>query len=100
MQYPFQVKLIGNLPEGKPGFKLIMNIETDKRKADTLSSAVKKDGDEHWVFTVKDGKAKRVKVKVGDTANQLTEIKEGLSKDDKVILNPADDLTDGTDVKA
>lgn len=101
VQYPFQVKLIGNLPEGKPGFKLIMNIETDKRKADTLpSSAVKKDGDEHWVFTVKDGKAKRVKVKVGDTANQLTEIKEGLSKDDKVILNPADGLTDGTDVKA
>lgn len=43
VQYPFQVKLIGNLPEGKPGFKLIMNIETDKRKADTLpSSAVKK----------------------------------------------------------
>lgn len=41
-----------------------------------------------------------MKVKVGDTANQLTEIKEGLSKDDKVILNPADDLTDGTDVKA
>lgn len=77
-----------------------MNIETDKRKADTLpSSAVKKDGDEHWVFTVKDGKAKRVKVKVGETANQLTEIK-GLSKDDKVILNPADGLTDGTDVKA
>ncbi|WP_280145963.1 efflux RND transporter periplasmic adaptor subunit [Bacillus amyloliquefaciens] len=101
VQYPFQVKLIGNLPEGKPGFKLIMNIETDKRKADTLpSSAVKKDGDEHWVFKVKDGKAKRVKVKVGDTAKQLTEIKEGLSKDDKVILNPADGLTDGTDVKA
>ncbi|KXZ17976.1 efflux RND transporter periplasmic adaptor subunit [Bacillus nakamurai] len=101
VQYPFQVKLIGSLPEGKPGFKLIMNIETDKRKADTLpSAAVKKEDDEHYVFTVKDGKAKRVKVKVGDTANQMTEIKEGLSKDDKVILNPADSLTDGTDVKA
>ncbi|MDR4379205.1 efflux RND transporter periplasmic adaptor subunit, partial [Bacillus amyloliquefaciens] len=68
----------------------IMNIEPDKRISDTLpSSAVKKDGDEHWVFTEKDGKAKRVKVKVGDTANQLTELKEGLSTDDNVILNPA-----------
>ncbi|MBY8912380.1 efflux RND transporter periplasmic adaptor subunit [Bacillus sp. YC2] len=101
VQYPFQVKLIGSLPEGKPGFKLIMNIETDKRKADTLpSTAVKKEDNEHYVFTIKDGKAKRVKVKVGDTAKQMTEIKEGLSKDDKVILNPADSLTDGTDVKA
>lgn len=31
VQYPLQVKIKGDLPEGKPGFKFIMNIETDKR---------------------------------------------------------------------
>ncbi|MEC1737826.1 efflux RND transporter periplasmic adaptor subunit [Bacillus mojavensis] len=101
VQYPLQVKIKGDLPEGKPGFKFIMNIETDKRKTNTLpSKAVKKEDDQYYVYTVKDGKAKRVDVKIGEVTDDVTEIKEGISKDDQVILNPADDLADGTDVKA
>ncbi|MBT9250692.1 efflux RND transporter periplasmic adaptor subunit [Bacillus halotolerans] len=101
VQYPFQVKIKGDLPEGKPGFKFIMNIETDKRKTNTLpSKAVKKEDDQYYVYTVKDGKAKRVDVKIGEVTDDVTEIKEGISKDDQVILNPADDLADGTEVKA
>lgn len=101
VQYPLQVKIKGDLPEGKPGFKFIMNIETDKRKTNTLpSKAVKKEDDQYYVYTVKDGKAKRVDVKIGEVTDEVTEIKEGISKDDQVILNPADDLADGTEVKA
>ncbi|WP_350254115.1 efflux RND transporter periplasmic adaptor subunit [Bacillus halotolerans] len=101
VQYPLQVKIKGDLPEGKPGFKFIMNIETDKRKTNTLpSKAVKKEDDQYYVYTVKDGKAKRVNVKIGEVTDDVTEIKEGISKDDQVILNPADDLADGTEVKA
>ncbi|MED4567851.1 efflux RND transporter periplasmic adaptor subunit, partial [Bacillus atrophaeus] len=48
----------------------------------------------------KDGKAQRTEVKVGETTDDLVEIKEGVSKDDQVILNPSDDVADGTDVKA
>ncbi|MFB0635752.1 efflux RND transporter periplasmic adaptor subunit [Bacillus rugosus] len=101
VQYPLQVKIKGKLPEGKPGFKFIMNIETDKRKANTLpSKAVKKEDDQYYVYTVKDGKAKRIDVKIGEVTDDLTEIKEGLSQDDQVILNPSDQVTDGTEVKA
>ncbi|WP_439846200.1 efflux RND transporter periplasmic adaptor subunit [Bacillus spizizenii] len=101
VQYPLQVKIKGNLPEGKPGFKFIMNIETDKRKANTLpSKAVKKEDDQYYVYTVKDGKAKRVEVKIGEVTDDLTEIKEGLSQDDQVILNPSDQVTDGMEVKS
>ncbi|MFP7232201.1 efflux RND transporter periplasmic adaptor subunit [Bacillus subtilis] len=101
VQYPLQVKIKGKLPEGKPGFKFIMNIETDKRKANTLpSKAVKKDDDQYYVYTVIDGKAKRVDVKIGEVTDDLTEIKEGISQDDQVILNPSDQVTDGTEVKA
>ncbi|MCY9078376.1 efflux RND transporter periplasmic adaptor subunit [Bacillus inaquosorum] len=101
VQYPLQVKIKGKLPEGKPGFKFIMNIETDKRKANTLpSKAVKKEDDQYYVYTVKDGKAKRVDVKIGEVTDDLTEIKEGISQDDQVILNPSDQVTDGTEVKA
>ncbi|MEC1547206.1 efflux RND transporter periplasmic adaptor subunit [Bacillus rugosus] len=101
VQYPLQVKIKGRLPEGKPGFKFIMNIETDKRKANTLpSKAVKKEDDQYYVYTVKDGKAKRIDVKIGEVTDDLTEIKEGLSQDDQIILNPSDQVTDGTEVKA
>ncbi|MFO6495236.1 efflux RND transporter periplasmic adaptor subunit [Bacillus sp. z60-11] len=101
VQYPLEVKIAGKLPQGKPGFKLIMDIETDKRKAKTLpQKAVKKDGDQYYVYTIRDGKANRVDVKIGETADDQMEIKEGLSGDDQVILNPSDDITDGTDVKA
>ncbi|PJY98844.1 MULTISPECIES: efflux RND transporter periplasmic adaptor subunit [Bacillus] len=101
VQYPLQVKIKGDLPEGKPGFKFIMNIETDKRKANTLpSKAVKKEDDQYYVYTVKDGKAKRVDVKIGEVTDDLTEIKEGVSQEDQVILNPSDQVTDGTEVKA
>ncbi|CAF1815851.1 MULTISPECIES: efflux RND transporter periplasmic adaptor subunit [Bacillus] len=101
VQYPLQVKIKGNLPEGKPGFKFIMNIETDKRKANTLpSKAVKKEDDQYYVYTVKDGKAKRVDVKIGEVTDDLTEIKEGLTQDDQVILNPSDQVTDGMEVKS
>ena len=100
VQYPLKVKIAGRLPQGKPGFKLIMNIETDKRKANTLpAKAVKKEDDQYYVYTVKDGKATRVDVKIGETVDNLIEIKEGISPDDQVILNPSDDLTDGTDVR-
>ncbi|TYS08211.1 efflux RND transporter periplasmic adaptor subunit [Bacillus subtilis] len=101
VQYPLQVKIKGDLPEGKPGFKFIMNIETDKRKANTLpSKAVKKEDDQYYVYTVKDGKAKRADVKIGEVTDDLTEIKEGISQEDQVILNPSDQVTDGTEVKA
>ncbi|KDE23861.1 hemolysin D [Bacillus subtilis] len=101
VQYPLQVKIKGNLPEGKPGFKFIMNIETDTRKANTLpSKAVKKEDDQYYVYTVKDGKAKRVDVKIGEVTDDLTEIKEGLTQDDQVILNPSDQVTDGMEVKS
>lgn len=95
------MKIKGNLPEGKPGFKFIMNIETDKRKANTLpSKAVKKEDDQYYVYTVKDGKAKRIDVKIGEVTDDLTEIKEGLTQDDQVILNPSDQVTDGMEVKS
>ncbi len=78
-----------------------MNIETDKRKANTLpSKAVKKEDDQYYVYTVKDGKAKRVDVKIGEVTDDLTEIKEGLTQDDQVILNPSDQVTDGMEVKS
>jgi HlyD family secretion protein len=99
VQYPLVVHFDGKMPPAKTGFKFIMEIETEKRKAATLpSGAVKKDGDQSYVFIVEDGKAKRVNVKTGETAGESVEIIEGISADEKVILSPADDLQSGTEV--
>ncbi|MGG3642784.1 efflux RND transporter periplasmic adaptor subunit [Bacillus gobiensis] len=99
VQYPLEVKFDGKLPNAKTGFKFIMEIETDKRKAATLpAEAIKKDGDQSYVFIVEDGKAKRVDIKVGESADESIEIIEGLSADNQVILSPAADLQSGTEV--
>ncbi|BBP88944.1 hypothetical protein BsIDN1_25620 [Bacillus safensis] len=43
VQYPVEVEIKGKKPEAKPGFKMIMEIETDKRQAQTIpETAVKK----------------------------------------------------------
>ncbi len=58
-----------------------MNIETDKRKANTLpSKAVKKKMTNIMCIQQKTEKQKRVDVKIGEVTDDLTEIKEGLSK--------------------
>ncbi|MGG3798747.1 efflux RND transporter periplasmic adaptor subunit [Metabacillus fastidiosus] len=100
VQYPIEITLDSAEMEARPGFKLIMEIETDKRTVDAIpSEAVKQDGEDYYVFTVEDGKAVRKNIKVGVTSGELMEVKEGIEKKDKVILSPSDTLQAGTDVK-
>jgi HlyD family secretion protein len=47
---------------------------------------------------VKDKKAVRKEVKIGETTNKFIEIKSGVSSKDKVITNPTKNLTDGAEV--
>ncbi|MGG3891511.1 efflux RND transporter periplasmic adaptor subunit [Metabacillus fastidiosus] len=100
VQYPIEITLDSAEMEARPGFKLIMEIETDKRTVDAIpSEAVKQDGEDYYVFTVEEGKAVRKNIKVGVTSGELMEVKEGIEKKDKVILSPSDTLQAGTDVK-
>ncbi|WP_307894209.1 efflux RND transporter periplasmic adaptor subunit [Bacillus swezeyi] len=100
VQYPVAVKIKGERPQAKPGFKMIMNIQTDKRTVQALpAGAVKQEGDQSYVFAVKDGKAERINVKTGENTDGVIEITDGLTSEDQVIANPADDLKSGTEVK-
>lgn len=51
------------------------------------------------VFMVRDGKASRTSVEIGQDDGVRVEILSGLSPDDQVILRPAVDLTDGAAVE-
>ncbi|WP_240377053.1 efflux RND transporter periplasmic adaptor subunit [Bacillus piscicola] len=99
VQYPIEVTIDDKNMNVKPGFQMILEIQTDQHKAKTLPlTAVKQDGDVHYVYVVKDGLAKRREVKVGSVSGETIEMKDGLSADEQVIINPADDMTDGMEV--
>ncbi|MGP0687556.1 efflux RND transporter periplasmic adaptor subunit [Priestia aryabhattai] len=99
-QYPVEVKVDDqDIKMIKPGFKLLLEIETSSKKASSLpiKAVVNEDG-EKYVYVVKDKKAVRKEVKIGETTNKFIEIKSGVSSKDKVITNPSKDLTDGAEV--
>ncbi|AQS57233.1 efflux RND transporter periplasmic adaptor subunit [Novibacillus thermophilus] len=113
VQYAVEVAVESEDIPLKPGFQMIMEIETEKRKVPTLplsavisESRAAVDGDsteasseeEHYVFVVKDGKAERRPVEVGIVSDDRIEIKDGLEPDEHVIVDPPDDLKDGAEV--
>ncbi|ASS88849.1 hypothetical protein GLN3_17325 (plasmid) [Geobacillus lituanicus] len=99
VQYPIEVLVESNNLSAKPGFRVIMEIEADKRKVSTLPlKAIKQEGDHYFVFIIKDGKAVKKEVQIGLTQDQFVEIKKGLTEEDKVIINPPDNLKSGTEV--
>ncbi|MBY0097268.1 efflux RND transporter periplasmic adaptor subunit [Mesobacillus maritimus] len=97
-QYPIKVSI--NQPESlKPGFQLMMEIETNKREVSVLpTEAIKQDGDKQTVFIIKDGKAVRREVKTGLSEGELIEVVAGLGPDDQVIVNPPQGLKEGAGV--
>jgi HlyD family secretion protein len=99
VQYPVIVKISGDMKTLKPGFQVIMEIETDKKTAKVLSlDALFDDGDKPYVYLVKDGKARKQNVKTGITSGKKIEILKGVSKEDRVIVNGPDTIKDGLEV--
>jgi RND family efflux transporter MFP subunit len=91
-------------PDGRlrPGMYASVQIELE-RKADALlvpvqALAVEKAGS--FVFTIADGKARKVPVRAGFNDGVNAEIREGLSPGEAVILGGKQALTDGQAVSA
>ncbi|MEW6977896.1 efflux RND transporter periplasmic adaptor subunit [Bacillus pumilus] len=102
VQYPVEIEIKGKKPEAKPGFKMIMEIETDKRQAQTIpETAVKKENDgQQYVYVVEKNVLKKVKVGLGETSGHVLEVTKGLTTADQIIANPSDDMYDGMEVNA
>lgn len=99
-QYPVQVKVTDEgIKSIRPGFKLLLEIETESKKAKAVpSKAIVNEGDEKYVYIVKDGKAVKREVKVGQTTNKSIEIVKGVTSKDQIISNPSNELADGVEV--
>lgn len=96
--YPIRVT-VGEDINLKPGFNMLIEIVTSENKVNTLPiNAVQQEDDKNYVFIVENGKAKRVEVKIGSVDSEKMEITEGVNKDDEVIVNPSEDIFEGTEV--
>lgn len=100
VQYPVHIKIMGQTNVLKPGFQLIMEIETEKKKALVLPmSALIDNGDKPFVYVVENNKVIKKEVKIGITSGESIEIVKGLTGKDKVILKPTDTFKIGMEVK-
>lgn len=82
----------------KPGSEMLMEVETDKKKADALPlTAVEREADTDYVYVVEGEIAKRQEVTTGMTTKEVMEIEDGLKEDTEVIVDP-EDVTDGMEV--
>ena len=96
--YPIRVTLEEDI-NLKPGFKMLIEIVTSEEKVNTLPiNAVEQIDDANYVYIVEDGKAKRVEVKIGSVDSEKMEIKDGIKKEDQIIINPPEDISEGMEV--
>ncbi|HJX95222.1 MAG TPA: hypothetical protein VJ324_06385, partial [Candidatus Acidoferrum sp.] len=69
-----------------------ITIKTAERKALVVpNGAVQRDGEERFVFLIRDGKQEKRPVTTGTRDGGFTEIKKGLSVSDQVVVNRATD---------
>ncbi|WP_377889848.1 efflux RND transporter periplasmic adaptor subunit [Alkalihalobacillus sp. R86527] len=101
VQFPVTITIDdGQKLDLKPGFQMIVEIETDSHEAMTLPfSAVLQDGDNQYVYIVEKGKAVRKDIKTGSSTAERIEVTKGVKKDDNVVIDPPDKLKDGMEVK-
>lgn len=99
VQYPIEVSIDEKDLPAKPGFKLIMEIQTEKRSVKTVPlSAVRQDGEANFVYIYQNGKAIRKEITIGTASDEYMEIKSGINDEEEVIVNPSDALTNGVEV--
>lgn len=82
----------------KVGFDVDVDILVEKAQGvlKVPAEAIKLDKKgTSYVYVIKDGKAEERKVKVGIQSDTQTEILSGLSKEEKVILNPNESIKNG-----
>lgn len=85
----------------KPGLFATVRIAQSKSEATILvpTSAVRTDGGVTKVFVIQDGRAAERLVQLGDTENDLIQIKTGLKENEQVAVSNVEQLFDGVTVR-
>lgn len=99
--FPVEIKLDNKQGEIKSGMvaDLILSTGTSKGAVAVPVDAVMEREGQFTVFVVEEGKVREVSVKVGVSADQLTEIKEGIKEGQEVIVKGNRLVADGQQVR-
>lgn len=99
-KYPFKAALTSELGVLKQGFAVNIEVVNTSKSILVPVTALVPEGDKNFVWTLVDGKAKKVEVTLGNADAIHQEIKTGLAVGDQVITNPTAGLEDGKEVTA
>jgi len=99
--YPVEIEIDNSSGIIKPGMfaEIIFNVEEVKDVLVVPSNSIIERNQNKFVYVVENNKAKIKEVKTGLDDGKVVEIKEGLSKDDKVIVKGQDFVEDGVEVR-
>lgn len=99
-KYPFEVAITSELGELKQGFTVNIEVTNASKNILVPLTAVVTEEDKHFVWTIVDGKAKKVEVSLGNADAINQEIVSGIAVGDHVISIPNPSLEDGKEVEA
>ncbi|HEM6272366.1 TPA: efflux RND transporter periplasmic adaptor subunit [Streptococcus suis] len=99
-KYPFKVALTSEVGDLKQGFTVNIEVVNTSKNILVPVTAVVYEEDKTFVWTIVDGKAKKVEVTLGNADATNQEVKTGLAVGDHVISYPTLDLEDGKEVEA
>ncbi|HFI0977011.1 TPA: efflux RND transporter periplasmic adaptor subunit [Streptococcus suis] len=99
-KYPFKAALTSELGELKQGFTVNIEVVNTSNHILIPVTAVVPEGDKNFVWTIVEGKAKKVEVTFGNADALNQEVTAGIAVGDQVITIPTPDLEDGKEVEA
>lgn len=99
-KYPFKITFTSELAELKQGFTMNIEVANTKKHILVPFTAVVTEEDKTFVWTIVEGKAKKVEVTLGNADALNQEIIAGLTAGDQVISLPNPGLEDGKEVEA
>ncbi|HEM3177939.1 TPA: efflux RND transporter periplasmic adaptor subunit [Streptococcus suis] len=99
-KYPFKVALTSEVGDLKQGFTVNIEVVNTSKNILVPVTAVVYEEDKTFVWTIVDGKAKKVEVTLGNADATNQEVKTGLAVGDHVISYSTLDLEDGKEVEA
>lgn len=99
-KYPFKVALTSEVGPLKQGFSVNIEVVNTSKSILVPVTAVVAEEEKNYVWTIVDGKAKKVEVTLGSADATNQEVTAGLTVGDQVITIPNDSLEDGKEVEA
>jgi len=98
---PVEIEMLDTHKNLKPGYSVDVEVVTEEVEDALMvpEDAVFEINDEDYVFVLKSGKAVLRKIVKGVESKDEVQVIEGLEEDEKVIVDPPNDIDEGVKVK-